>query len=81
MAEAKGRCDASASCTGFTFERPEGTATCDDVGTQQVKLYLKAAASANGDAAWCTLTKPPQPVGVFFDNVEPVHTEVWSAGS
>ena len=73
-AEGKQRCDASSSCSGFTFELPKGVASCADVGSQQVKLYLKSAASGNGDAAWCTVMKPPLPIGVFFENVEAVYS-------
>jgi len=72
MDKAKERCAASTSCTGFTFERPQAIASCANVASQEVKIYLKSAASGNGDASWCTVSKPPFPVGIFFDNVEAV---------
>ena len=76
VAEAQARCAAVGGCVGFTFRKPAAAPTCADVppAEDDLRLYLKSSANGNGDAAWCTVTQPPKPVGVYFENVETLFT-------
>ena len=78
VTEAQARCAAVGACVGFTFRKPSEAATCADVppAESDLRLYLKSSAAGNGDADWCTVTEPPKPLGVYFENVETIFTSV-----
>ena len=76
VAQAEARCAAVGACVGFTYRRSAAAATCADVppAVSDLRIYLKSSAAGNGDADWCTVTQPPKPLGVFFENVETIYT-------
>ena len=76
VAEAQAACAENEACVGVTFKKDDGVDDCDaaPTSTGSVKAYLKTTTNGNGDAAWCTIVKPPTLVGVFFDNVETLYT-------
>jgi hypothetical protein len=58
-------------CEGFTFGKPPAMTQCSNAsGIQQVTY--KSSVSGRSSNTNCTLTKPAAPVGVFFENVQPL---------
>jgi hypothetical protein len=87
VAEAEKRCSAQESCVGFTFEKTsaESTDTCEAIcspsggggggggaGTGVQKILFKSSMSGSSTDSWCKVLKPASPVGVFFENVQPL---------
>jgi hypothetical protein len=82
VAEAEKRCSAQESCVGFTFEKTsaESTDTCEVIcggggggaGTGVQKILFKSSMSGSSTDSWCKVLKPASPVGVFFENVQPL---------
>ena len=73
VGEAEKQCSAQDSCVGFTFEKTasEAKSSCNAItGTQ--KILFKSAMSGSSAPTWCKLLKPASPVGVFFENVQPL---------
>lgn len=73
IAEAEKHCTSVDACVGFTFEKttPESKTECNAIsGTQ--KILYKSSMSGSASPAWCKIIKPPSPVGVFFENVQPL---------
>ena len=73
VAEAEKHCSAVQECVGFTFEKTalEAQTACGAIsGTQ--KILYKSSTSGSTTSTWCKVLKPPSPVGVFFENVQPL---------
>ena len=74
---AEQRCSKMGNCIGFTFEKSpdEAHSTCDQIinTTRIHKTYFKSSMSGRGDNSWCKVTKRAVPVGVFWENVQPLH--------
>lgn len=73
IAEAEEHCSAQDTCVGFTFQKTseEGTTACTAItGTQ--KILYKSAMSGTTTPSWCKVLKPASPVGIFFENVQPL---------
>jgi hypothetical protein len=73
IAEAETKCSSEDSCVGFTFAKTksESTTACAAItGTQ--KVLFKSAMSGTSAPTWCKILKPATPVGVFFENVQPL---------
>ncbi len=76
VAAAERHCSAEDSCVGFTFEKTpaESGATCTTIttGSAVQKILFKSAMGGSNVASWCKVLKPASPVGVFFENVQPL---------
>ena len=73
VADAEKHCSAVEECVGFTFEKtvPEAKTACSAItGTQ--KILYKSSMSGSTTSTWCKVLKPSSPVGVFFENVQPL---------
>jgi hypothetical protein len=73
IAEAEKHCSSIGACVGFTFEKTalESKTECTAItGTQ--KILYKSSMSGDPASTWCKILKPPSPVGVFFENVQPL---------
>ena len=73
LAAAKQRCSGLARCVGFTFEKQGNvSAVCSSSMDGVQSVLYKAASSGRGTNTVCTALKPAAPIGVFFDNVQPL---------
>jgi hypothetical protein len=73
VAEAEKHCSSVGPCVGFTFEKTakEAKADCSAISGPQKILYKSTMTGASA-STWCKAIKPPSPVGVFFENVQPL---------
>lgn len=73
---AEKHCSAEDNCVGFTFEKTpaESSATCTAIteGSAVQKVLFKSAMGGSSVTSWCKVLKPASPVGVFFENVQPL---------
>ena len=76
VAAAEKHCSAEDSCVGFTFEKTpaESSEACTAIATGSAvqKILFKSAMGGSSVASWCKALKPASPVGVFFENVQPL---------
>lgn len=76
VAAAEKHCTAEDSCVGFTFEKTkaQSSTACPAITSSQAiqKILYKNAMSGSTANTWCKVLKPASPVGVFFENVQPL---------
>ena len=78
--DAEKRCSQMENCVGFTFEKSPGEAhsACGEIvnSTRVHKTYFKSSMSGSGASSWCKLWKRAVPVGVFWENVQPLNGDL-----